>query len=274
MLGEGIPESRSAYGTELRQRREAAGLTQEALSQRAIMSRTHIAHIEAGRRKPSLEDARRLDQVLDTGGFFERFLPTLSPRSLADYFAEAAGLEQQALMIRAYESSLVPGLLQTEAYTRAVLRTYYPRRTDEACDKVVVTRLERARIFDDPVRPVMWFLLDEAVLRRPVGGPATMAAQLRHIAELGSRERIRVHVLPFAVGAHPLQEASSVMLMWFEDAAPIVYAEGLHTGNIVDLPFAVHQCQTLYDQALGDALSHKESLALIAAVTEEYAHVA
>lgn len=271
MLGEGIPESRSAYGSELRQRRETAGLTQEALSQRAIMSRTHIAHIEAGRRKPSLDDAQRLDQVLETGGFFQRFLPTLSPRSLADYFSEAAGLEQQATMIREYASSLVPGLLQTEAYARAVLRTYYPPRSKEASDRVVVTRLERARIFDDPVRPVVWTLLDEAVLRRPVGGPGTMAEQLRHITDLGERDRVRVHVIPFAVGAHSLQEGP-VMLMWFDDAPPIAYAEALHTGNVVDLPSAVHQCQTLYDQALGDALSHEESLALIAAVTEEYEH--
>ncbi|MEU7489329.1 helix-turn-helix transcriptional regulator [Streptomyces sp. NPDC042319] len=273
MLGEGIPESRSAYGTELRQRREAAGLTQEALSQRAIMSRTHIAHIEAGRRKPSLEDARRLDQVLETGGFFERFLPTLDDRSLPNYFALVAELEKRATMIREYALSLVPGLLQTQAYAWAVIRHYYPPKTDEACDKIVVTRLERARILQDPTTPVMWFLLDEAVLRRPVGGPAVMAEQLRYIADLGESDRIRVHVLPFAVGVHPLLEGS-VMLMSFDDAPPITYAEGLASGHLIDQPSVVQQCHLNFELALGDALSHPESLALIRAAAEEYEHVA
>ncbi|WP_030609614.1 helix-turn-helix domain-containing protein [Streptomyces sclerotialus] len=273
MLGEGIPESRSAYGTELRQRREAAGLTQEALSQRAIMSRTHIAHIEAGRRKPSLDDARRLDQVLNTGGFFERFLPTLDDRSLPNYFALAAELEKRATMIREYASSLVPGLLQTEAYARAVFRAYYPPRSAEAYDKVVGTRMERARMLQAPTTPVMWDLLDEAVLRRPIGGPATMAEQLRHIAQLGESERIRVHVIPFGVGAYPLLEGP-VMLMSFDDAPPVAYAEGLKTGHVIDFPAAVQQCLLNYELALSDALSHRDSLALIRSVAEEYEHVA
>ncbi|GAA0488373.1 helix-turn-helix transcriptional regulator [Streptomyces olivaceiscleroticus] len=273
MLGEGIPESRAAYGTELRQRREAAGLTQEALSQRAIMSRTHIAHIEAGRRKPSLEDARRLDQVLETGGLFERFLPTLDDRSLANFFALAAELEQRATMIREYASSLVPGLLQTEAYARAVIRSYFPPRTGEACDKIVVTRLERARMLNDPTTPVMWDLLDEAVLRRPIGGPAVMAEQLRYIADLGESERIRVHVLPFSIGVHPLMEGPA-MLMSFDDTPPVAYAEGLQTGHVIDDPSAVQQCHVHYELALSDALSHPDSLALLRAVAEEYERVA
>jgi transcriptional regulator with XRE-family HTH domain len=271
MAGEGIPESRSAYGDELRQRREAAGLTQEGLSERAIMSRTHIAHIEAGRRKPSLEDARRLDQVLETGGVFERFLPTLDNRLLAGHFEAVAQFEKQATMIREYGSSLVPGLLQTEAYMRAVFRSGFPPKSDERCDKAVVTRLERARILDDPVLPVMWVLLDEAVLRRPIGGPAVMAEQLGHIAELGERERIRAHVLPFGVGVHPLL-AGALTLMWFDDAPPLAYVEGLKSGSLLELPTVVHQCQSAYDLALGDALSHRESLALIRAVAEEYEH--
>ncbi|MGI5470494.1 helix-turn-helix domain-containing protein [Streptomyces sp. CA-132043] len=273
MLGEGIPESRAAYGTELRQRRESAGLTQESLSQRAIMSRTHIAHIEAGRRKPSLEDARRLDQVLATGGFFERFLPTLDDRTLANFFSTAAELEKRAAIIREYSSTLVPGLLQTAAYARAVLRSYFPPRTDEACDKIVVTRLGRARMFNDPTRPVMWDLLDEAVLRRPVGGPAVMAEQLRHIAALGESERIRVHILPFSIGVHPLMEGSA-MLMSFDDAPPVVYAEGLKTGHVIDDSSTVRQCHAYYELALSDALSHSDSLAMLRAVAEEYDCVA
>ncbi|MEU6085134.1 helix-turn-helix transcriptional regulator [Streptomyces sp. NPDC047108] len=271
MATEGVPEPRNAYGEELRQRREHAGLTQEKLSQNAIMSRTHIAHIEAGRRKPSLEDARRLDQVLDTGGVFERFLPTLDSRKVADHFAAAAAFEQQATMIREYAPSLVPGLLQTEPYARAVFREGFPPKSREECDRAVVTRLERARILDDPVSPVMWALLDEAVLRRPVGGPMVMAGQLRHVLGLSHQGRVRVHVLPFESGAHALLE-SAVTLMWFADSPPVAYVEGLKTGTVHDLPSLVHECQAAYDLALGDALSHKKSVALIETVAEEYDH--
>ncbi|MFI0262107.1 Scr1 family TA system antitoxin-like transcriptional regulator [Streptomyces sp. NPDC017056] len=271
MAGKRISKSRTAYGQELRERREAAGLTQEQLSELAVMSRTHIAHIEAGRRKPAPDDARRLDRVLNTGGVFGRFLPTLDARSLAEYFEQVAEFEQQATVIREYGATLVPGLLQTEAYARAVFRAYYPPKSAEECDGFLVTRLERASILADQVSPVLWVLLDEAVVRRPVGGPEVMAAQLRHIVELAERERIRLHVLPFSAGAHSLLE-SSVTLMWFDDAPPIAYVEGLHSGTLHDEPTVVLDSQAAYYRALGDARSHEESLGLLRAVAEDYEH--
>ncbi|MEU6356907.1 Scr1 family TA system antitoxin-like transcriptional regulator [Streptomyces sp. NPDC047072] len=102
MAIEDNPLTRQQYGAELKRRREAAGLTQEELSVRAVMSRTHIAHIEAGRRRPDVEDARRLDQVLESGGFFENFLPALDGRRVAEHFAEALEFEGRATEIRVY----------------------------------------------------------------------------------------------------------------------------------------------------------------------------
>jgi transcriptional regulator with XRE-family HTH domain len=268
MAVEDHPNSRSAYGDELRERREAAGLTQEELSGRAIMSRTHIAHIEAGRRKPNIEDARRLDQVFGTR-VFERFLPSLDGRKVAEHFQAAAVLEEQATMIRQWSPTLIHGLLQTPEYSRAVFRSGFPPRSTEDCDKYVSTRLDRARILNDTLSPVFWSLLDEGVLRRPVGGPAVMAHQLHHIAQLAEDERIRVHVMPYSVGQHALLE-SAVTLMEFEDQPPVAYVEGLHTGSLLELPAVVQLCQAAYDQALGDALCHSSSLAMIKAVAEEY----
>ncbi|MFJ1545307.1 Scr1 family TA system antitoxin-like transcriptional regulator [Streptomyces sp. NPDC088246] len=273
MAIEDNPESRVSYGEELRSRREAAGLTQEQLSQRAILSRTHVAHMEAGRRRPSPEDAQRLDQVLGTGGFFVRFLPTLDGRKVAEHFEAAAEFEQQASVIREYGASLIPGILQTDGYARAVFQTRFPPMTEEECDEALVTRLGRSRILDDPKSPVVWTLLDEAALRRPVGGPLVMAQQLQHVLALGDSRRIRVHVLPFGVGAHTLMEGM-VSLMWFEDLPPIVYAEGWKTGKVWDTATVVQQCLAAYDLVLGDALSHQKSLALIRSVAEEYEHEA
>jgi transcriptional regulator with XRE-family HTH domain len=105
------PEIRTRYGEWLRRRREEAGLTRDAPGERAIMSRTHLAHIEAGRRRPSEDDARRLDDVLATGGVFEAFLPSLDGKSVAEHFGEAAELEPQATVIREYAPKLVPGIL-------------------------------------------------------------------------------------------------------------------------------------------------------------------
>ncbi|MEV0323328.1 helix-turn-helix transcriptional regulator [Streptomyces sp. NPDC050658] len=273
MAIEDNPEARTKYGEELRRLREAAGLTQEELSQRAVMSRTHIAHIEAGRRRPDAEDARRLDQVLGTSGFFVRFLPTLDGRRVAEHFAEALEFEGQATKIRVYAPKLVPGLLQTKAYACEVLSSGHPPKSDEKRDKLLVTRLERARILEEFDTPVVWSMLDEAVLRRPIGGPAVMCEQLRHILRLGESRRIRVHVLPYEAGAHALLEGV-VSLMWFEDLPPIAYVEGLKTGRVWELPSMVRECQEVYDHALGDALSHGKSLDLIRSVAEDYEHEA
>ncbi|MFF5718485.1 Scr1 family TA system antitoxin-like transcriptional regulator [Streptomyces buecherae] len=261
------PKGRNAYGEELRERREARGWTQEELGARAVMSRSHIAHIEAGRRFPSVEDAVRLDQVLETGGVLRRFLPE---SKLATFFAGVAEMEPLAAMIREFGQSLVPGLLQTPDYAAAVFAAGFPRLSEDRCADRIRTRRARADILDNPVRPELWALLDEAVLRRSVGGPAVMAEQLRHIHDLGARQRIRVHVLPFSVGAHAVLE-SSITLMHFDDMAPLAYVEGLSTGTVLDSPAVVERCLVSYDLALGDALSHRESLRFIKAVEEEYA---
>jgi hypothetical protein len=180
-------------------------------------------------------------------------------------------LEQQAKVIRLYAPKLVSGILQTSAYAREVLQSGFPPRTDEERDKLLVTRLDRARILDDFTSPVVWALLDEAVLRRPVGGPAVMSEQLHHIAALGESRRIRVHVLPYSVGYHALLEGF-VTLMWFEDLPPVAYVEGLKTGRVLELPSVVRECQVAYDHAMGDALSHHDSLTLIRSIAEDYEH--
>ncbi|MFD9195532.1 Scr1 family TA system antitoxin-like transcriptional regulator [Streptomyces phaeochromogenes] len=273
MAIEDNPQSRVRYGEELRRLREAASLTQEELSQRAVMSRTHIAHIEAGRRRPDVDDARRLDQVLGTGGFFVRFLPTLDGRKVAEHFKEALEFEGKATVIKEYAPTLVPGILQTKAYAYEVLSSAYPRTSDEERDKLLATRLERARILDNFHSPEVCAMLDEAVLRRVVGETEVMCEQLRHIVELSESRRIRVHVLPFSAGAHPLQEGF-LSLMWFAELPPIAYAEGVNSGRILELPSAVRDCQEIYDHVLGDALSHRKSLDLLRAVAEDYEHEA
>ncbi|MFF8367347.1 MULTISPECIES: helix-turn-helix domain-containing protein [Streptomyces] len=260
----------TTYGDWLREQREAAGLTQQQLADAAVMTRSHIAHIEAGRRIPSKEDARRLDKALDTGNVLSSFLPQDDTR-VADRFADALKLEQQATTIREFASSLVPGLFQTKRYAHAVMRTAFPPWSEEECDRLVVTRLERAKILTDPVTPVLWVVLDEAVLRRPVGGPAVMAEQIAHLMRLVESGRVRVHVLPLGLGAHPLM-MGLMKLMRFEDQPPAAYTEGLSVGKLHDSPTVVQRLEDVYDLALSDALPLTESLALMRATAKEYGH--
>ncbi|MFJ3900902.1 Scr1 family TA system antitoxin-like transcriptional regulator [Streptomyces sp. NPDC090025] len=273
MAIEDNPVTRKEYGEELRRRREAAGLTQDQLSELTIISRSHLAHMEAGRRRPSPDDAKRLDRELKAGEFFQRFLPTLDGKAVAEHFAEALEFEGEAIVIREYAPKVVPGILQTAAYAAEVLNSGSTPKSDEERDQLLVTRLERAQILEDFDSPVVWVLLDEAVIRRPVGGPSVMCEQLRHIVALGESRRIRVHVLPFSVGYHALIEGE-VKLMWFADQPPIAYTEGLKSGRVWENPDVVRDCQLAYDHALGDALSHRGSLALIRSVAEEYEHAA
>ncbi|MGW4385687.1 helix-turn-helix domain-containing protein [Streptomyces sp. NPDC004685] len=258
----------STYGDWFRAQREAAGLTQQELADRAIMTRSHIAHIEAGRRLPSKEDARRLDNALATGDVLSSFLPA-EDAAVAEYFETALQLEQQATIIREFALSFIPGILQTERYARAVLGTSFPPVGQEERDRRLVTRLERAKILADPVAPVVWALLDEAVLRRQIGGPHVMAEQIGHLTSLIEAGRIQLHVLPFTLGIHPLLN-NMLTLMWFEDQPPMAYGEGLYMGKIHDSPSVVQELQHRYDFALGNALPLKESLALLRATARDY----
>ncbi|MFI7503497.1 Scr1 family TA system antitoxin-like transcriptional regulator [Streptomyces sp. NPDC049687] len=261
---------REKYGEELRLRRTATGLTQEELGDQVVCSPTLISHFEAGRRLPKPDDAQRIDRALGTDGFFARWLEDLESK-YADHFAAVAELEQQATLIQQFALSLVPGVFQTDGYARALFRAYRPNHTVEELDEAVVIRTQRARILDVPLKPVVWTLLDESVLRRPVGGPQVMAEQLHKIGDLAEAGRVRLHVLPYGVGAHALQQ-SYLTLMSFEDAAPVAYVEAFLTGHLMDDPALVAASQTSYALALSDALSRQESLALVRAAAEEHAH--
>ncbi|ARI54420.1 helix-turn-helix domain-containing protein [Streptomyces bacillaris] len=259
----------NTYGKWLKAQREAAGLTQQELATLALMTRSHISHIEAGRRVPSEEDARRLDLALGTGNVLTSFRPGADGDAVADYFAPVRHFEQQATAIREFAPALVPGILQTEAYARAVLGRSFPSLSQAERDRAVVARLERARILKNQASPVVWAVLDEAVLRRPIGGAEVMAEQIDHIVALTESERIRAHVIPLGLGYHPLLDGM-LTLMWFDDQPPVAYSEGLRVGRLHDSPSVVEAFEADYTLALSDALPLQESLAALKATSKGY----
>ncbi|MFG2859671.1 helix-turn-helix domain-containing protein [Streptomyces sioyaensis] len=258
------------WGTELKRRREDAGLTQEALGGMVFVSGGYIGQFEQAIRKPQLDVAIRIDEVLQTDGFFERtWRKLIDDQRYADYFAAAAELERLATKICEFESLLVPGLLQTAAYTRALTLANNPFAADEYIEDTVRARVDRAAILNDATRPSYWAVLHEAALRVPVGGPGVMAEELEHIARLIRERKILVQVLPFAAGAHA-QMGKSLKLMEFEDAPPTSYTEAVYSGNLLDDPAVVKRVQQDYDLIRAAALSPEASRALIESAAEDY----
>ncbi|MFF4603563.1 helix-turn-helix domain-containing protein [Streptomyces sp. NPDC001339] len=258
------------FGSELKRRREAAKLTQQQLGERVICSGSYIGQLEAAIRKPQLDMAERLDAELTTDGLFARMCEELINNSPhADYFTEAAHLEGLAVTIREYAPMFVPGLLQTPAYARAVVLAAQPLAPEEEVERLVTARCERARILDHPTDPLLWAVLDESVIRRKVGGAAVMREQLQHIVDLVRRRRIVIQVLP--LDAVPAL-TGMLNLMTFEEGPPVAYIEAPKTGNLLDDPARVTQCELRYDLVRATALSPEASLALIESVAEEYAH--
>ncbi|MET9427397.1 helix-turn-helix transcriptional regulator [Streptomyces sp. NPDC003036] len=262
---------RALIGKELRHLREAAGHSQDSLGELLFVSGSFIGQLELGIRRIQPEMAVRLDEILGTNGFFVRNCGAPSKSKYPDHFAEAAEAEAIAVAIKEYAPQLIPGLLQTEAYARAVFRGGRPTATEDAIDHLTQVRLERAQVLDDPTRPVFWTVLDEAVLRCQVGGPAVMAEALRHVAQFARRHRIIVQVVPFSTGAHMASEGA-LKLMAFDDAPPLAYLQALGTGRLEDDPATVKHYELSYDLLGASALSPKESLALIESVAEDYAH--
>ncbi|MFC8090932.1 helix-turn-helix domain-containing protein [Streptomyces sp. NPDC057301] len=258
------------FGAELKRRREDAGVTQVELGARVFVSGGYIGQFEQAIRKPQLDVAQRIDEALQTDGIFERMWRQLiKDQRYADYFAKAAELERLATKICEFAPALVPGLLQTAGYARAVTLAMNRFATDEYIEDKVSGRLERQHILKDATRPVYWVVLHENVLRIPVGGPAVMAEQLERVAALTRERTVLVQVLPYAAGAYAVM-TGDLRLMEFEEAPPTAYTEAVYSGNLLDDPAVVKHAYAAYDLLRAAALSPEASLTLIESAAEDF----
>ncbi|MCX5587334.1 Scr1 family TA system antitoxin-like transcriptional regulator [Streptomyces erythrochromogenes] len=254
---------------ELRRHRETAGLTQAALGERIFATGSYVGQMEGGQRRLRPELAAMIDKEFDTGDYFVRLSRAFRSKQVED-FAAVAQLERVATAIYDYSATLVPGLLQTADYGRAVMRGGNPTAPAEYVDGLCTFRLERARLLDDPVRPQLWVILHEAVLQTVIGGPGVMAAQLRHIASYVRAHRITVQVVPFSAGAQGVL-GSLVSIMQFADSPDVTYSEGPCVGQLYDEVDLVRRHWQRYDLTRAAALSPEVSLARIESAAEEYA---
>ncbi|MEU5216070.1 helix-turn-helix transcriptional regulator [Streptomyces sp. NPDC020807] len=263
-------EAWAYFGELLKEHRETAGLSQSELGDLVFVSGGYIGLFEQGIRKPQLDVAKRIDTALQTGGIFERTVRHLINKSpYASYFQAVADLEVMATRICEFAPLVIPGLLQTREYARAVTVAANPFATEEYVEEKVASRLHRSRILKDPTRPEYWVVLHENTLVTPVGGSAAMAEQLDHIAQLIRDRWLLLTVIPRAAGAHASMDGS-LRLMEFEDQPPTAYTETSFTGTLLDDPAVVKRAQRAYDLLRVTALSPAESLNLIEAAAEDF----
>ncbi|MCX4698284.1 helix-turn-helix transcriptional regulator [Streptomyces sp. NBC_01373] len=261
------------YGKELRWKREAAGLSLEGLLEGSFYGKTYLSDIEHGQRRMPIDLARHADRVLGTDGFFERHCEDVRKARRAGhapYFEQVLEAEKRARTIEEWCPSLFPGLLQTPAYARAVVRATHPMSLDEEAETKVSARMARAVLFEeDHHTPAYWAILHESLLLDPILPPQGMAEQLYRIVELTERRRIVPQILLRKCGAHPFM-LGTAMIMTFPDAPPLVYTESLHSGDTIDEIALVEEYRRSYDRLRAVALSPEASLAMVKTAAEDY----
>jgi transcriptional regulator with XRE-family HTH domain len=275
---------RKRLGIELRRLREQADLTCEEVGHRLDCSGTRISRIETGRISIRPGDVRELLEIYGVTGAEADLLVQLARearqkgwwhtygRALPPWFGAYVGLEAAAVRFRDFQSMVMPGLLQTEDYARAVLRAApYPGSADDI-DRQVALRMERQRILAQPSPPDLWLVLTESVVRIRVGGPAVMRAQLRHLVEVAERPNVTLQVLPFTTPAH-VHPISPFTILEFPDAADptVVYLEHLSGSLFLEAEDEVSRYTVVFDHLRAEALGTTASLDLIARVAAELA---
>ena len=175
-----------------------------------------------------------MERFFDCDGVLEELLELAQSALVPGYGRSLIELERSATRLEVFTSSVVPGLLQTADYARELLRRSLPGKSDDELDDLVLFRLKRHRIFQREGDPLYyWAVIDEAALKRPIGGEETMAAQLRHLLERAAHPLVTVQVLPFSRGAHPVL-GGSLILYSLSDGSTVAGIESFGDARIVD----------------------------------------
>ncbi|MFE4874423.1 Scr1 family TA system antitoxin-like transcriptional regulator [Streptomyces sp. NPDC056682] len=252
------------YGSELRRRREAAGLTQEALGGCIFVTGSLVGQIETAHKVPTRDFSERVDAALGTDGMFSRLASLVLRSQLPTWFQQYAEMEARATYISTYQAQVVYGLLQTEEYARAVLGVDKPSNLDD----LVAARMDRQRILTRDHPPALWVVLDEAVLHREIGGGPVMRAQLAFLLECQRRQWVNLQVLPFVAGQHTATRGSFNLLR-FDNDPDLFYAESYDIGHMTANLQVIRERSVGYAHLQAAALSSEGSAALIAGVLEE-----
>ncbi|MDT0306524.1 helix-turn-helix transcriptional regulator [Streptomyces sp. DSM 44917] len=261
---------RIVLGTHLRRLRESCGITREAAGDAIRGSHAKISRLELGRvgaKERDIADLLTLygvtaeeqrEQFLTLArqasmpGWWQRYSDVLP-----SWFETLIGLEEAASMIRTYEVQFIPGLLQTPDYARACIRLGNPRATDRQVERRVELRMERQRLLTKPHAPKLWAVVDEAALRRPLGGTEAMRQQIRHLREMAERPNVTLQIAPFRLGGLAAAGGPITVLRFLEPDLPdIVYLEQLNSALYLDKREDVEDYLAVMDSLCATAEPH------------------
>ncbi|MHA7957546.1 helix-turn-helix domain-containing protein [Streptomyces sp. L500] len=256
------------YGAKLRKLRLRCGWTQKELGRQVPIAHSRIAQFELGKELPPRDISDRLDAILKADGdlsdlwdYAQRFPFSDATRKYMEYEARATALHM-------YLAHCVPGLLQTEAYAREVMRAAQLWCTVHEIEEKVAARISRRAVIAKEDAPLLWAVLDESVLRRPIGGPSVMREQLAQVLEASEAPNVEVQVLPFAAGAHAALGGSLTMLS-FNNAPDVAYLEGDVWSQVVRDRKAVARHSHRYDLVHAAALTPAASISWIEKAMED-----
>jgi transcriptional regulator with XRE-family HTH domain len=270
-------------GGHLRRLREASGITREAAGDTIRASSSKISRLELGRVSSKERDVADLITLYGVTDVEEReILLTLARQAnapgwwreygdvLPNWFETYLGLEQAASVIRAYEPQLVPGLLQTEDYARAIMLLRHLHMSHSEIERRVALRMARQAFLSQPAAPDLWVALDEAALRRPLGDQKVQQAQLLHLIEMAQRPNITLQIVPFDVGAHAAAGGPFTILRFSEPDLPdIVYLEHLTNALYLDKKRDIVEYLAIMDNLCIQAKSPTDTLSLLRKVINE-----
>ncbi len=298
--GRGPTVLRMILARQLQALREKAGLSYEQAAEAIYASSWTIRRMERaeGALKPlsvkallvayGVTDAREIDTFLALAreaskpGWWHRASDVLPA-----WFRVSLGLEEAAALIRGYEPQCVPGLLQTEDYARALITQGHPGETqghpgesgdsgdsgDTAAeaDRLVQVRMTRQQVLTRPDPPKLWMVLDETVLRRPVGGPAVMRAQLGRLIDAAAAPNITLQVLPYSAGPHPAMYGMFHLFRFPDGELPdIVYGEHLTSAFYLDKPADAAAYRHALDRICAQAAPAGQTAEILTATRKEY----
>ncbi|MDT0303552.1 helix-turn-helix domain-containing protein [Streptomonospora wellingtoniae] len=257
------------FGAEVRRSRRIAGGSQDQLAKSINISPAMMSSLERGTRTPKREHAEAIDAVLNTGGSLSRlWVNLMNQEDVPEWFREVVVLERQATEIREYQMALVPGLVQTADYARAVLRSGRPWYRDAEVDRLVESRMNRSDILAKDDRPLFWTVLDEVVVRRVVGDDQAMRGQLAHLLKLIGDQQIQLQLVPHETRCHP-GLSGPFRVMAFHGRPTVAYAEHAMGGELIDDEDQVRESTTIFGALQAEAMSPTASADLIRVILGE-----
>ncbi|MFE9357095.1 helix-turn-helix domain-containing protein [Streptomyces olivaceoviridis] len=252
----------ATVGRQLKLRREAVGMRAGDFAKAVGYGEDMVYKIESGKRIPRPEYLDRADDVLGAGGLLSAMKEDVQKVRYPKKVRALAEMEAKAVEIGLYECNIIAGLLQTAEHARAVIGAAQPPYSPDDVERMVAARLARRSVFERVPAPSIHFVLEEAPLRRQVGGTMVWRRQLEHLLEVGQLNNVSLQVMPTNTDAHPGLDGR-IELLKFSDGKAVGRSDGLFNGRPVSDPKQLRILELQYGTIRAQALPPRESLAFI-----------